>query len=173
MIPSLIRWNSQGYITIEGILDKINVEANHGHAFIVTSRSWFIILSLQVSFCWVPTPSPIFWIVFPCLSLIPNTQTPSLASRYHPPPVAKKINQLPTQHPTTFGQLEVFDKQKTKKYSSQGPKSWKFPLFFRSMESVVATILKNAARFDRNWCVYIYVSNCIYIYIKMYMYSAI
>ena len=40
------------------------------------------------------------------------------------------------------------------------------------MESVVATILKNAARFDRNWCVYIYVSKCIcickYIYICIF-----
>ena len=34
------------------------------------------------------------------------------------------------------------------------------------MESVVATILKNAARFDRNWCVCV----CIYLCIKLYSY---
>ena len=109
MIPSLIRWNSQEYITIEWILDKINVEANHGHAFIVTWRCWFIIfiiLSLQVSFCifcWVTTPSPIFWIVFPCLSLIPtHTNTPKhpLFEVPSPPPVGfEKI------HPT--GRLNI------------------------------------------------------------------
>ena len=81
----------------------------------------------------------------------------------------KNPSNRPTQHPVQHSaDLRSLTNKKQNKTAPRDRKIESFPCFFRSMESVVATILKNAARFDRNWCVYIYVSNCIYTYKDVY-----